>query len=70
MEYVILKWTSWLKSTDKKIAYKYDVVPKSEWDVLNDEIKNSTWTVVSTTNNRKQAKDLIKSLPKYKLKIS
>jgi hypothetical protein len=70
MEYVILKWTSWLKSTDKKIVYKYDVVPKSEWDVLNDEIKNSTWTVVSTTNNRKQAKDLIKSLPKYKLKIS
>ncbi len=35
----------------------------------DDEIKNSTWTVVSTTNNRKQAKDLIKSLPKYKLKI-
>ena len=70
MQYVILKWTSWLNSTDKKIVYKYDVVPKSEWDVLNDAIKNSTWTVVSITNNRKQAKDLIKSLPKYELKIS
>ena len=69
MEYVILKWTSCLKSTDRKIVYKYDVVPKSEWDVLNDEIKNSTWTVVGTTNNSKQAKDLIKSLPKYELKI-
>jgi hypothetical protein len=70
MEYVILKWVSWLKSTETKIAFRYVVVQKSEWDMLNDEIKKSTWTVVGTTNNRKQAKDLIKSLPKYELKIS
>ena len=69
MKFVILKWISWLNSTNKKIVFRYDIVPKSEWDALNNDIKNSTGTVMATSNTSKEAKTLIKSLPKYELKV-
>jgi len=69
MKFVILKWISWLNSTDEKIVFRYDIVPKIEWDVLNNDIKNSTWSVMAISDIFKEAKTLIKSLPKYELRV-